>query len=218
MPTEVEIEAVEREAGHVDPHFIIAVKASGVLAVPGRGEQLQDCLYARVRRRHADALVVHRLDMSTSGLIVFARGAQAQRRLNRAFAEREVEKTYVAVVDGRVADDSGQIDLPLQADWPNRPKQKVDPEHGKPCTTLFRVLSRDHAASTTRLELRPVTGRAHQLRVHLLALGHPILGDALYAPPAVLARADRLLLHAQALAFAHPITGEPQRFEAAAPF
>jgi tRNA pseudouridine32 synthase/23S rRNA pseudouridine746 synthase len=204
------------ELAHADAQCIVAIKPSGLLSVQGRGEQGADCLAARVQARFADALVVHRLDMATSGLMLFARGADAQRRLSQAFAAREVDKRYVAVVQGCVANAEGSIDLPLIADWPNRPRQKVDAAHGKPSLTRYRAMSTD--ADTTRLELEPFTGRAHQLRVHLLAIGHPILGDALYAPPAALARADRLLLHATSIGFSHPVTGEPMRFESTAPF
>jgi tRNA pseudouridine32 synthase/23S rRNA pseudouridine746 synthase len=203
---------------HADAHCIVALKDSGLLAVPGRGEHGQDCLAARVQAVHADALVVHRLDMATSGLMLFARGADAQRALSRAFAARTVHKRYVAVVAGRLSADAGEIDLPLAADWPNRPRQQVDLAHGKPSLTRWRVLAVDTAQDTTRLELEPVTGRAHQLRVHLRAIGHPILGDALYAPPAVCARAGRLLLHASGLAFAHPASGAALQFESAPPF
>ena len=203
---------------HVDAALIVAVKPSGMLAVPGRGEALQDCVASRVQAHYPDALVVHRLDMATSGLLLLARGAAAQRRLSRQFAQREVGKTYVAVVAGRLARAEGEVDLPLAADWPARPKQKVDAENGKPSLTRYRVMNFDPASMTSRVELTPITGRSHQLRVHLLAIGHPILGDALYAPPAVQALASRLLLHAQALAFAHPLTGEPLRFESAPPF
>ena len=203
---------------HDDAACVVVVKPGGLLSVPGRGEHGQDCLAARVQAMFSDALVVHRLDMSTSGLMLFARGAAAQRALSIAFAAREVHKRYVAVADGLVEQDSGEIDLPLMADWPNRPKQKWDREHGKPSLTRYRVLVRDEAAHTTRLELEPVTGRAHQLRLHLLSLGHPILGDALYAPPEVQSRASRLLLHASALRFAHPMSGAPMAFESAAPF
>ena len=203
---------------HSDAACIVVDKPSGLLSVPGRGEQGQDCLSARVQTMFSDALVVHRLDMATSGLMLFARGAAAQRALSIGFAAREVHKRYVAVAEGLVQQDSGEIDLPLMADWPNRPKQKWDREHGKPSLTRYRVTARDGAAHTTRLELEPVTGRAHQLRLHLLSLGHPILGDALYAPPEVQARASRLLLHASALRFAHPVSGAPMAFESAAPF
>ncbi len=207
---------------HVDAQCIVALKPAGLLAVPGLGEHGRDCLAARVQAEYADALVVHRLDMATSGLMLFARGAAAQRTLSIAFAQRAVHKRYVAVVHGRVEGNEGEIDLPLMADWPNRPRQKVDREHGKPSLTRWRVLGfdagRDGSRDATRLELEPVTGRAHQLRVHLLAIGHPILGDALYATPAALARADRLLLHAAYLGFAHPVSGEPLEIESAVPF
>lgn len=201
---------------HVDAHCIVALKPAGLLAVPGRGEAGRDCLAARVQAGHTDALVVHRLDMATSGLMLFARGVAAQRQLSRAFAQREIHKRYVAVVHGRVAPDEGEIDLPLIADWPNRPLQKVDREHGKPSLTRWRVI--DAQADRTRLELEPITGRAHQLRVHLLAIGHPILGDALYAPPEVLAAAHRLLLHAAQLRFAHTVSGAPIAIDSAVPF
>jgi tRNA pseudouridine32 synthase/23S rRNA pseudouridine746 synthase len=151
--------------------------------------------------------------MSTSGLILFARGAAAQRELSRAFAAREVHKRYVAVVQGRVATTQGEIDLPLIADWPNRPRQKIDPAKGKPSLTRYRLLAYDLARDASRLELEPVTGRAHQLRVHLQALGHPILGDALYASPEVCAQSDRLLLHATSLRFAHPGSGQWVAFD-----
>ena len=203
---------------HDDAACVVVVKPGGLLSVPGRGEHGQDCLAARVQAMFGDALVVHRLDMSTSGLMLFARGAAAQRALSIAFAAREVHKRYIAVAHGYVERDSGEIDLPLMADWPNRPKQKGDREHGKPSLTRYRVIVRDEAAHTTRLDLEPVTGRAHQLRLHLLSLGHPILGDALYAPPEVLVQAERLLLHASALRFAHPTSGAPMHFESAAPF
>ena len=206
------------ELAHVDAHCLVAIKPSGLLSVPGRGEHGQDCLAARVQSAYPDALVVHRVDMSTSGLMLFARGADAQRSLSRAFAERAVSKRYVAVVCGCMAAPHGEIDLPLCADWPNRPRQKVDTERGRPSLTRYRVLGYDTGRDTTRLKLEPVTGRAHQLRVHLLAIGHPILGDALYAPPDVQARAERLLLHASALRFTHPVSGATLRFESVAPF
>ena len=191
---------------HVDPHVVVAIKPAGQLCVPGRAADPRDCLYAQVHDVHEDALVVHRLDMATSGLLMFARGAPAQRALGTAFAQQRIEKRYVAVGDGCVADDDGVIDLPLAADWPNRPKQRVSTADGKPSLTSYRVLSRDPARGTSRLELRPRTGRSHQLRVHLMAIGHPILGDRLYAPDPVVARAPRLLLHASRLTFEHPAT------------
>jgi len=206
--------------------MIVADKPAGLLAVPGRGPERADCLAARVQARYADALVVHRLDMGTSGLIVFARGLQAQRHLGMAFAERRVHKTYVAVVGGAVVADAGEIDLPLITDWPNRPRQMVDHARGKPSLTRWRVLERHSAADTTpdadacrtRLELTPVTGRSHQLRVHLMAIGHPIVGDELYAPPTLAAAAPRLLLHAHELVLPHPTGGHTVAFSSPMPF
>jgi tRNA pseudouridine32 synthase/23S rRNA pseudouridine746 synthase len=213
MPAPANVEVV-----HADAHCIVAIKPSGLLSVPGRGEHGRDCLAVRVQAMFGDALVVHRLDMATSGLMLFARGANAQRRLSLAFAQREVQKRYVAIVAGCVAPAQGEIDLPLIADWPNRPRQKVDLALGKPSLTHYRVLGFDGTRDTTRLELEPVTGRGHQLRVHLLAVGHPILGDALYAPPHTQPRSDRLLLHATALRFIHPMSGETLQFESTVPF
>lgn len=203
---------------HVDAALIVVDKPSGLLSVPGRGPDKADCAATRVQARHADALVVHRLDMGTSGLLVFGRGLAAQQALGRAFEQRLTDKRYEAVVWGLVAEDQGRIDLPLSADWPNRPRQQVDPLHGKPSRTDWEVLSRDPAAGTTRLALRPLTGRSHQLRVHLQALGHPILGDELYAPPEARARAPRLLLHACRLGLPHPGNGEPFVIESPPPF
>lgn len=200
----------------LDDAFIVADKPAGLPTVPGRPVQLHDCLWHRVRETVPDALVVHRLDMATSGLVLFARGIEAQRSLSRAFAQREVGKTYVAVVSGELTDETGEIDLPLAADWPNRPRQKVDFESGKPSLTRWRVLARD--PGRTRLALEPLTGRSHQLRVHLAAIGHPILGDTLYAPDETAAAAPRLLLHASALAFVHPLETRPVRFESPVPF
>jgi tRNA pseudouridine32 synthase/23S rRNA pseudouridine746 synthase len=201
---------------YADAHLLIADKPAGLLSVPGRGEDNQDCLITRLQADYADALTVHRLDMATSGLMAFARGAEAQRALSMAFAERRVAKTYVAVVAGLVAEDAGAVDLPLICDWPNRPRQKVDHALGKPSLTRYRVLARGEGV--TRLELEPVTGRSHQLRVHMAALGHPILGDPFYAPPDVQAMSARLLLHAAALSLPHPYGGESLRFASALDF
>jgi tRNA pseudouridine32 synthase/23S rRNA pseudouridine746 synthase len=201
---------------HVDDALIVVDKPAGLLAVPGRGEHLQDCAATRVQARFADAKVVHRLDQATSGLMLFARGRVAQRHVSRAFEERQVAKCYVALVGGIVGADEGVIDLPLAGDWPNRPRQQVDHERGKTARTDWRVLSRDASANTTRLELQPLTGRSHQLRVHLLAIGHPIVGDALYAPPEW--AAPRLMLHASALTIRHPVDAQLLNFFSAAPF
>ena len=210
--------AVEVVVVHADAHCIVVGKPSGLLAVPGRGEAGRDCVSERVRSEYADALIVHRLDMATSGLMLLARGADAQRMLSIAFARREVHKRYVAVVDGQLDTREGEIDLPLGADWPNRPRQQVDTLHGRPSLTRYRVIDVDAVRNTTRLELEPVTGRAHQLRVHLLALGHAILGDALYGSAEVQAAAPRLLLHASSLRFPHPASGEPMSFDSPPPF
>ncbi len=203
---------------HADAALLVVDKPSGLLSVPGRGPGKDDCLVARVQADYPDALTVHRLDMETSGLMVLARGKEMHRRLSILFQERQVEKRYVAVVDGRLVPERGEIDLPLITDWPNRPLQKVDFAIGKPSLTRYRVLAHDAADDTTRVELTPETGRSHQLRVHLMSLGHAILGDSLYAGPAARAKAARLLLHADALAFAHPESGRPLSFERAAPF
>ena len=190
---------------HLDTHLLVADKPAGLLCVPGRGPDKADCLAARLAARWPDVQVVHRLDMATSGLVVFGRSAVMQRQLSIAFAQRRVHKVYQAVVAGLLRDDAGEIDLPLAPDWPNRPRQQVDRANGKPSLTRWQVIIRDPQAGTTRLRLAPVTGRSHQLRVHLAAIGHPILGDALYAPPAQAAAAPRLLLHACELGF-EPIT------------
>jgi tRNA pseudouridine32 synthase/23S rRNA pseudouridine746 synthase len=206
---------------YFDDALLVVDKPSGLLSVPGRGADKQDCLSARVQARYPDALIVHRLDMATSGLMVMARGLAAQRALSMAFAAREVSKRYIAVVAGRLdapAEDWGVIDLPIIADWPNRPLRIVDHQLGKPSVTRWRVLGQDETGSNTRVELEPITGRSHQLRLHLRELGHPILGDTLYAPPAIQAMAGRLLLHAGSLSFAHPMTGEELAFGSPAPF
>ena len=204
---------------HIAENFLVCDKPAGLLAVPGRGDAGRDCLLSRLQQRWPEAEVVHRLDMATSGLIVFARGKAAQRALSTAFAERRVAKRYVAVVHGRLAPTQGwgRIDLPLAADWPNRPRQKVDVRSGKPSLTRYRVLGGGDG-DTTRVELVPETGRSHQLRVHLMALGHPIVGDALYAPAAPRPAAPRLLLHASELGFDDPAGGRPCRFDSPAPF
>lgn len=199
---------------HADAAVLVVDKPAGLLAVAGRGEAGREHLAAWVQARCPDALVVHRLDMATSGLMLFARGPQAQRQLSACFAARQVAKGYVAVVEGRVAQDHGEIDAPLAADWPRRPRQMVDGVNGKPSLTRWQVLER--GPGWTRLALEPVTGRSHQLRVHLLSIGHPIRGDALYAAPP--RRATRLLLHATRLAFAHPTDGAWMPFASAPPF
>lgn len=203
---------------HVDSGLIVVDKPSGLLSVPGRGADKADCLVARVQQDYADALIVHRLDMETSGLMVLARGKDMHRALSLLFQNRRVEKRYVAEVHRVMSADAGDIDLPLITDWPNRPRQKVDFEIGKPSLTRFRVLARDIGREVTRVELMPETGRSHQLRVHLMSLGHPILGDALYAGEDARAKATRLLLHADRLAFEHPASGVRMSFVCEVPF
>lgn len=194
------------ELVHVDEHLLVVVKPPGLLSVPGRGEGRADCMAARVQSRFPDALVVHRLDMATSGLLVFARGEASQRALSLAFAGRAVRKRYEAVVHGLVPQDQGVIDLPLITDWPRRPRQMVCFERGKPSLTRFNVIERCVGAQVTRVSLEPETGRSHQLRVHLMSLGHPIVGDPLYGPdaePSARNPSGRMLLHAAEISFAH---------------
>lgn len=211
------------ECLHVDDDLLVLHKPPGLLCVPGRGDDKQDCLAVRAQQPWPGALVVHRLDQATSGLVLMARTPEAQRRLGDAFATRAVDKRYHAVVHGRpqtpeTPDGWGLIDLPLARDWPRRPRQQVDFVHGKPSQTRWRILHYDAATDTTRLELQPLTGRTHQLRVHLAAIGHPIVGDALYAPADAQPCAPRLMLHACALRFTHPRHGHDCRFHRPADF
>ena len=213
-----------------DPHLLVLDKPSGLLAVPGRGPDKQDCLSTRVQAIWPDALVVHRLDMATSGLVLMARGLEAQRRLSLAFEKRRVFKRYMAIVSGHLVNpqpDNGwnTIDLPLLLDWANRPRSVVNHGTGKPSKTHWRLAPDDSPytrapdpAITTRVELEPVTGRSHQLRVHMQAIGFPIVGDPLYADPSQASSADRLMLHAQTLAFPHPVNEATMRFESSCPF
>jgi tRNA pseudouridine32 synthase/23S rRNA pseudouridine746 synthase len=201
---------------HEDADLLVLDKPSGLLCVPGRGVDKQDCLSARAALRWPDALVVHRLDMSTSGLVLMARSPAMQRALSDAFATRAVDKRYDAIVEGLLPDsgDWHEINAPLAADWPRRPLQIVDAA-GKPSVTRWRVIRQLPDRGATQVLLAPLTGRTHQLRVHLAHMGHPILGDALYGNEA---SAPRLLLHASELAFMHPLTQQPMRFESPAPF
>ena len=206
---------------HKDDAVLVLDKPTGLLSVPGRGLDKQDCLSLRVQASYPDALVVHRLDMATSGLMLFARSTVVQRALSLAFAERRISKRYVAMVAGhlvRPAQEWGVIDLPIGADWHQRPLRKIDHALGKASVTRWRVLAAGPDQRATRLELAPETGRSHQLRVHLLALGHPILGDALYGSPEVQGMATRLLLHASSLAFTHPVSMQSLQFASAADF
>ena len=195
-----------------DKYLIIINKPSGLLSVPGRGEDKQDCLISRIQSEYSDALIVHRLDMSTSGLMVIARGKELERSLSILFQNRKVNKKYIAVVDGKVEPDYGEINFPLITDWPNRPKQKIDFISGKPSQTQYSALSYDEENNTSRIELTPLTGRTHQLRVHMQAIKHAILGDELYANENTVEKAPRLLLHASYLSFKHPVTDEDIEF------
>lgn len=201
---------------HHDDDLLIVDKPSGLLSVPGKAKHHADCLEARVKAAFSNALLIHRLDLDTSGIMVFAMNRTAQRHLGLQFERRHIEKRYVARVAGSLVTDMGQIDLPLICDWPNRPLQKVDWDVGKAAQTRFEVLS--HEETATRLSLHPKTGRSHQLRVHCLAIGHPILGDPFYAPADVLAQADRLQLHAESLSLFHPNGGARLSFSVPVPF
>ncbi|MGR3433589.1 MAG: pseudouridine synthase [Shimia sp.] len=200
---------------HADHEVVMVDKPSGLLSVPGRGAHLADCLMARVAEAYPTALLVHRLDRDTSGVMVFALTPHAQRHLGLQFERRQTRKVYVAQVWGRL-EGAGEIDLPLIVDWPNRPLQKVCHETGKPAQTEWRAKRSDGAS--TRVELRPRTGRSHQLRVHMKALGHPILGDPFYAKGEALSAAPRLMLHAWKLAVRHPDGGEWLEARAPVPF
>jgi tRNA pseudouridine32 synthase/23S rRNA pseudouridine746 synthase len=197
---------------YCDEYLLAVNKPAGLLAVPGRGEDKQDCLSSRIQKQFPDALIVHRLDMATSGLLVFARGIEMQRRLSEIFRERLATKQYVALVPERPKPETGEINLPVAADWPNRPRQKIDFEFGKPSLTRYRVLV--STLQISRLELEPVTGRTHQLRLHLMSIGHPIIGDHLYGG----LPAERLMLHARMLSFAHPSSEKWLTFISEPPF
>ena len=199
---------------HDDAHLLFVDKPAGLLTVPGKGEHLADCLIARVRRAFPTVLLVHRLDRDTSGVMVFALTALAQRHLGWQFEERSTAKTYVARLWGETAEAEGTVDLPLMVDWPNRPRQMVS-SAGRPAITRWTALTR--ANGETRVRLEPETGRSHQLRVHMLAIGHPILGDGLYAEGPARDH-PRLMLHAETLSVRHPDGGRPLSIDAPVPF
>lgn len=201
---------------HRDGALLVVDKPSGLLSVPGKDPAHQDCLLNRVQDEDASALLVHRLDMDTSGIMVFARSRDAQRHLGLQFERRHLQKSYEALVWGRVDDDAGVLDLPLRCDWPNRPIQMVCHEKGRPARTAWRVLSRE--LDRSRLRLEPETGRSHQLRVHMLALGHVILGDRFYAGGPALAAMPRLALHASGLTLRHPDNGDWLQLQSPVPF
>jgi tRNA pseudouridine32 synthase / 23S rRNA pseudouridine746 synthase len=200
---------------HDDEHIVIVDKPAGLLSVPGRGPELADCLIDRLRGEFVNILLVHRLDMDTSGVMVFALTKAAQGNLSQQFEQRVTGKNYLARLQGHLTPDKGRVDLPLIVDWPNRPRQHVNHETGKPAVTDWRVLKRPEGE--TRVRLSPLTGRTHQLRVHMAALGHPILGDPLYADGEA-AGHPRLMLHAESLRLRHPETGVTMTFSAPCPF
>ena len=198
-----------------DREVVAVEKPAGLLSVPGAQEHLADCLIRRVQITFPDVLLVHRLDMDTSGIMIFALTAHAQRHLSMQFEQRVTKKTYIARVAGQVVEKTGEVDLPLIVDWPNRPLQKVCHETGKQALTQWKVIN--IAKGETRLRLTPQTGRSHQLRVHCLAMGHPILGDSLYTPE-MAADFPRMMLHSEELRINHPESGKGMKFRAKVPF
>ncbi|APX23974.1 MAG: RluA family pseudouridine synthase [Rhodobacteraceae bacterium] len=200
---------------HHDHEILVVDKPAGLLSVPGKGPELADCLTARLEKAFPTVRLVHRLDRDTSGVMVFGLTAHAQRHLGQQFEARKTKKTYIARVAGRVEGKTGTVDLPLIVDWPNRPLQKVCHETGKPAVTDYRVLKASDEES--RMRLHPLTGRSHQLRVHMLALGHPILGDPLYAPETA-GNFPRMMLHAEELRLSHPDGNNGVKFRSKAPF
>lgn len=200
---------------HHDHEVILVDKPAGLLSVPGKGPELADCLISRLQAVFPDALLVHRLDRDTSGVMIFALTPHAQRHLGLQFEKRYTKKTYIARVWGRLAEKTGTVDLPLNVDWPNRPRQMVDHENGRHAVTDWRLVRASDTES--RVRLMPRTGRSHQLRVHMLEIGHPILGDPFYATG--LARQfPRLMLHSETLQFRHPDGGKGTRVTAPCPF
>mgnify|MGYP000288630529 CR=1 FL=1 len=204
------------EVIHQDDDIVVLNKPSGLLTVPGRLPEHQDCLQHRVQRVLPTATIVHRLDMATSGILLMALNKTAHVDISRQFEKRETQKSYVARIYGTLKEKQGEVDVPLICDWPNRPKQKVDYQHGKKSLTQYRVLNSN--GEVTTVELTPITGRSHQLRVHMLHLGHPILGDRLYAHDQALALSDRLQLHARYLTITHPSSKQTMNFMAPCPF
>ncbi len=203
---------------HLDSQLIVINKSCGFLSVPGIGPEKADCIAVRVAADIAGARIVHRLDRDTSGLMVMARDAETHRALSMQFEARTVSKRYTALVGGHPMNDTGTIDLPIAKDFDRSPRQKIDHVHGRASVTMYEVIERLKTPLCARLQLHPKTGRSHQLRLHLLTIGHPILGDDLYASAEIRALSPRLCLHADQLAFTHPTTGEILAYESAAPF
>jgi tRNA pseudouridine32 synthase/23S rRNA pseudouridine746 synthase len=204
------------EVVYADEELMIVAKPTGLLSVPGRGEDKQDCLIARLQTDWPGARIVHRLDRDTSGLLVVARNADSHRELSRQFQDREVGKRYIALVLGQLSDAHGNITLPIRYDPPTKPRHVVDLENGQPSLTEWHLLKQHEEYA--RVALIPHTGRSHQLRVHMLAIGHPMLGDALYAPENARPEGMRLCLHAESLSFTHPTQGHRLSFHYPAPF
>jgi len=209
-PPEVPIDIL-----HHDSNILVVNKPSGLLSVPGKGEHLSDCLITRLKKVFPDVLLVHRLDLETSGVMLFALTPHAQRHLGLQFEKRQVKKTYIAKVWGHLVCKTGEIDAPIIVDWPNRPKQKICWDTGKNAFTSWKVLRKDKLS--TRVQLIPLTGRSHQLRVHMLSIGHVILGDKLYADGDSLRAADRLQLHAETIKIKHPEDGKGIMFKSRSP-
>ena len=202
---------------YIDPSIVVLNKPSGLLTVPGKQKSHSDCLLSRLRKEVFGALLIHRLDLDTSGVIIFARTSTSQVNLNKQFETRKIQKTYVARVKGHLKNSSGRIELPIIVDWPNRPKQKVCFENGRDSTTLYQVLIRE-SQNFSRVELTPITGRSHQLRLHMKSIGHPIVGDKLYADKATIKASNRLELHSSSLRIRHPMTNVFQVFSSSVPF
>ncbi|MGH1484589.1 MAG: pseudouridine synthase [Cellvibrionaceae bacterium] len=201
-----------------DDDFLAVEKPADLLTTPGRGPDKQDCLITRILLSYPNARIVHRLDMATSGIVILALNHKAQAAMGKLFEHRQIKKEYIAIVDGQLSEKEGDIELPLICDWPNRPKQKVCFENGKAAYTRFTLLNYDASLDCSSVKLEPHTGRSHQLRVHMLEIGHPILGDYFYGSDRTRAKSDRLLLHAHQLSFAHPFTHTPINIVSTVPF
>ncbi len=201
-----------------DPYLLVVNKPEFLLTVPGRAPENKDCVITRLQQGFPNAVIVHRLDLDTSGLLIVPVERQAMSHIARQFQERTIEKEYEALVWGKVANRHGSIDLPIKADWENRPKQCIHFEHGKPALTHYERLDYDHDKDRSRVALKPVTGRSHQLRIHCRELGHPILGCDMYAHEEALKASPRLLLHARYISFIHPISEKRMYVESSSPF
>lgn len=201
-----------------DEYLLVVNKPTGLLSVPGRGEDKQDCMISRVQLSHPSALIVHRLDMATSGILVLALDKEIHRLLSQQFQQRVIAKQYIAVVSGKPEPAKGVIDVPMICDWPNRPKQMIDREGGKSAQTGYEITDYCSQNQVSRLLLKPITGRTHQLRLHCQFIGHPILGDTLYAGEELQSKSERLLLHASNICFEHPVSEEPLNISCAVPF